>query len=169
MSEVIRLGLDIAKNVFQVHGVNAAEEVVVQRSLRRGRLLAFFATLPPCLIGIEACATAHYWARALTGLGHTVKLIPPAYAKPYVRRNKNDAADAAEIARQAEWHPEFGWLPLVVDGERPRMVVWLETVEVRREGHWWDSFRGGLSYTTIQVRLPEGGEGLLRGRVRAES
>ena len=97
MSEVIRLGLDIAKNVFQVHGVNAAEEVVVQRSLRRGRLLAFFATLPPCLIGIEACATAHYWARALTGLGHTVKLIPPAYAKPYVRRNKNDAADAAAI------------------------------------------------------------------------
>jgi len=97
MNDVSRIGLDVAKRVFQVHGVNAREEVVVRRSLRRGQLLAWFAKLPPCLIGIEACATAHYWSRELTALGHTTRLIPPNYVKPYVRRNKNDAADAAAI------------------------------------------------------------------------
>jgi transposase len=97
MTEISRLGLDLAKSVFQVHGVNAREEVTVRRSLRRGQMLSWFAKLPPCLIGIEACATAHYWARELTRLGHTVRLIPPGYVKGYVRRNKNDAVDAAAI------------------------------------------------------------------------
>lgn len=97
MKQVSTIGLDIAKRIFQVHGVDETGTVTVRRSVRRSQLLRYFATLPPCLVGMEACATAHYWARELSGLGHTVRLIPPAYAKAYVRRNKNDAADAAAI------------------------------------------------------------------------
>src|SRR5262249_40896606 len=97
MDKVSIIGLDIAKQVFQVHAVDSAGEVVVRRALRRSQLLKWFAQLPPCLIGMEACATAHYWARELGKLGRRVKLIPPAYAKAYVRRNKNDPADAAAI------------------------------------------------------------------------
>jgi transposase len=97
MEKVSTIGLDLAKRVFQVHGVNEAGEVVVRRSLRRGAVLSWFAKLPPCVVGLEACGSAHHWARELGQLGHTVRLIPPSYAKAYVRRNKNDAADAAAI------------------------------------------------------------------------
>ena len=97
MNEIITVGLDLAKNVFQVHAVNAVGEVVIRRQLRRSQVLLFFRNLPPCLIGVEACATAHYWARELISLGHDVKLMPPNYVKPYVKRNKNDMADAEAI------------------------------------------------------------------------
>ena len=97
MSEVTTIGVDLAKNVFQVHGVDAAGGVVVRRQLRRGQVLPFFKKQPPCLVGMEACATSHYWAREIAGLGHEVRLMPPRYVKPYVKRNKNDAADAAAI------------------------------------------------------------------------
>jgi transposase len=95
--QVTTIGLDIAKNVFQVHGIDAAEKVVVRKQLRRSQVLAFFKALPPCLIGMEACATAHYWARELTKLGHRVRLMPAKDVKAYVKRNKNDAADAEAI------------------------------------------------------------------------
>lgn len=91
------IGVDIAKSVFQVHGVDASGEVVIRRKLRRRSVLPFFRKLPPCLVGIEACATAHHWSRELKALGHEVKLMPPSYVKPYVKRHKNDAADAEAI------------------------------------------------------------------------
>jgi transposase len=92
--QITTIGLDIAKNVFQVHGIDATEKVVVRKQLRRGQVMKFFAALPPCLVGMEACATAHYWARELTKLGHEVRLMPAKDVKAYVKRNKNDAADA---------------------------------------------------------------------------
>ena len=95
--QITTIGLDIAKNLFQVHGIDITEKVVVRKRLRRSQVLAFFKALPPCLVGIEACATAHYWARELTKLGHRVRLMPAKDVKAYVKRNKNDAADAEAI------------------------------------------------------------------------
>ena len=97
MQTITIIGLDIAKSVFQVHGVDAQGKVIVRRQLKRRYVLAFFQKLPPCLIGIEACASSHYWSRELQALGHTVRLMPPAYVKPYLKRQKNDSADAEAI------------------------------------------------------------------------
>ena len=88
--QITTIGLDIAKNVFQVHGIDAKEKVVARKQLRRSQVITFFKALPPCLIGMEACATAHYWARELTKLGHEVRLMPAKDVKAYVKRNKND-------------------------------------------------------------------------------
>jgi transposase len=87
---ITTIGLDIAKSVFQVHGVDAAGKVILRRRLKRRYVLAFFQKLPPCLVGIEACTSSHHWSRELQALGHTVGLMPPAYVKPYVKRHKND-------------------------------------------------------------------------------
>ena len=97
MQAVTTIGLDIAKSVFQVHGIDAEDKVIIRRQLKRRYVLAFFEKLPPCLVGIEACASSHYWSRELRALGHTVRLMPPAYVKPYVKRQKNDATDAEAI------------------------------------------------------------------------
>ena len=97
MQTVTTVGLDIAKSVFQVHGIDAKGDVVIRRQLKRRYVLAFFQKLPSCLVGIEACASSHHWSRELTALGHTVRLMPPAYVKPYVKRQKNDMADAEAI------------------------------------------------------------------------
>ena len=97
MQTITTIGLDIAKSVFQVHGVDAAGQVVIRRQLKRRYVLAFFQKLSPCLVGIEACASSHYWSRELQALGHSVRLMPPAYVKPYVKRQKNDMADAEAI------------------------------------------------------------------------
>ena len=97
MSEVTTIGVDLAKNVFQVHGIDASGKAVIRKQLRRRQVVPFFKKQPPCLIGMEACATSHHWARQLIELGHEVKLMPPHYVKPYVKRGKNDAADAAAI------------------------------------------------------------------------
>src|SRR5262249_51803288 len=97
MGEVTTIGLDLAKHVFQVHGVDAEGATVLRKQLRRVQVLAFFSRLPPCLVGLEACATAHYWARELRALGHEVRLMPAQYVKAYIKRNKHDAADAEAI------------------------------------------------------------------------
>jgi transposase len=97
MQAVTTIGLDIAKSVFQVHGVDAEGKVLIRRKLKRRYVLAFFQKLQPCLVGIEACATSHHWSRELKMRGHTVRLMPPAYVKPYVKRQKNDATDAEAI------------------------------------------------------------------------
>ena len=97
MQAVTTIGLDIAKSVFQVHGIDAQGNVLIRRQLKRRYVLAFFQKLPLCVVGIEACASSHHWSRELQALGHTVRLMPPAYVKPYVKRQKNDAADAEAI------------------------------------------------------------------------
>ena len=97
MQAIATIGLDIAKSVFQVHGIAAEGNVVIRRQLKRRYVLTFFQKLPPCLVGIEACASSHHWSRELLALGHTVRLMSPAYVKPYVKRHKNDATDAEAI------------------------------------------------------------------------
>ena len=97
MGDVTTIGLDIAKSVFQAHGADASGAVLFRKKLGRGRLLVFFAAQPRCVVAMEACAGAHHWGRELMRLGHTVRLIPPAYVKAYLRRQKNDAADAEAI------------------------------------------------------------------------
>jgi transposase len=109
--QITTVGLDLAKRVFQVHGVDAAGKAVLRRKLQRSEMLVFFTTLPSCLIGIEACATAHYWARLIGKAGHEVRLIPPAYVKPYVRRSKTDAADAEAIC-EAVGRPNMRFVPV---------------------------------------------------------
>jgi transposase len=122
MGEVVTVGLDIAKSVFQVHGVDSAGEVAVRRQLRRPQVLVFFAKLPPCLIGIEACATAHYWARELAALGHQVRLRPPSYVKPYVKPQKNDAADAEAIC-EAVTRPTMRFVEVKSPEQQSVMVL----------------------------------------------
>src|SRR5947208_2799611 len=111
MSKITTIGLDLAKNVFQVHAIDETDGLVMRRPLRRGQVLTFFAGLPPCLIGMEACATAHYWARELRALGHEVRLMPPQYVKAYVKRNKNDAADAEAICEGVR-RPSMHFVPV---------------------------------------------------------
>jgi len=119
--QITTIGLDIAKNVFQVHGIDSTEKVVVRKQLRRGQVLAFFKALAPCLIGMEACATAHYWARELTKLGHQVRLMPAKDVKAYVKRNKNDAADAEAIC-EAVRRPTMRFVPVKSAEQQARLM-----------------------------------------------
>ena len=126
--QVTTIGIALAKSVFQVHGVDATGGVSVKKKLRRAELLAFFQSLPPCLVGIEACATAHFWAREIGALGHEVRLMPPSYVKAYVRRQKNDAADAAAIC-EAVTRPTMR-LVAVKSAERQGVLVLHRTREL---------------------------------------
>ena len=119
--DITTIGIDLAKSVFQLHGVDGEGSVVVKKKLRRGAVLDFLQDLPPCLIGMEACATSHHWAREIGALGHEVRLIPPAYVKPYVKRQKNDAADAEAIC-EAVTRPSMHFVP-VKSAERQGVLV----------------------------------------------
>src|SRR3974377_2416804 len=119
--QITTIGLDIAKNVFQVHGIDAAEKVVVRKQLRRGQVLKFFAGLPPCLIGMEACATAHYWAGDVKKPGHEFRLMPAKDVKAYVKRNKNDAADAEAIC-EAVRRPTMRFVRAKSAGQQGRLM-----------------------------------------------
>src|SRR3954451_16377360 len=122
MGTITTIGLDIAKSVFQVHGIDATGEVVVRRRLSRGRILAFFEKLPRCLVGMEACNTSHYWARELIALGHDVRLMPAQYVKPYVKRGKNDAADAEAIC-EAVTRPTMRFVPVKTPDQQSVMML----------------------------------------------
>jgi transposase len=122
MSEIITVGIDIAKNVFQIHGVDETGGVVVRRQLRRRQVLPFFHRSPACLVGMEACASSHHWAREIGKLGHEVKLMPPRYVKPYVKRNKNDAADAEAIC-EAVTRPNMRFVPIKTEEQQSVLML----------------------------------------------
>jgi transposase len=122
METAVTIGLDLGKSVFQVHGVDAGGAVVVQRRLTRGKLLAFFAKQPACLVGMEACAAAHHWGRELSKLGHRVRLMPPRYVKPYVKRQKNDAADAEAIC-EAVTRPTMRFVEIKTREQQGTLVL----------------------------------------------
>jgi transposase len=122
MGEVSTIGLDIAKSVFQVHGIDVAGAVVIRRRVSRAKVLDYFGKLPPCLVGIEACPSAHYWGRELQGLGHTVRLIPPSYVKAYLKRSKNDANDAAAIC-EAVTRPSMRFVPIKTKEQQTALML----------------------------------------------
>ena len=158
MGQTITIGLDIAKSVFQVHGIDASGAVVVRRQVRRAQLLAFFAKVPACLIGIEACATAHHWGRELTKLGHQVRLMPPSYVKPYVKRQKNDAADA-EAIREAVTRPTMRFVEVKSPEQQSVMVLHrVRQMLMRQRTQLSNGIRGHMA--EFGLAAPIGREGL---------
>jgi transposase len=158
MGQAITIGLDIAKSVFQVHGVDESGAVVVRRQVRRAQLLAFFAKLPPCLIGLEACATAHHWGRELMKLGHQVRLMPPSYVKPYVKRQKNDAADAEAIC-EAVTRPTMRFVEVKSPEQQSVMVLHrVRQMLMRQRTQLSNAIRGHMA--EFGLAAPIGREGL---------
>ena len=165
MKDITTVGLDLAKNVFQVHAVDAEGAVVVRRQVRRGQVLLFFSRVQPCLIGMEACAGAHYWARELAKLGHEVRLIPPSYVKPFVKRGKTDAADAEAIC-EAVTRPNMRFVP--VKTERQQAVLMQHRVRdflVRQLTQLSNAIRAHLN--EFGVVVPKGVHNI--GRLLAEA
>lgn len=168
MKEVITVGLDIAKHVFQAHGIAADGEVIFRRKLRRNEVTTFFAGLPACLVGIEACATAHFWARQLIDVGHRVKLIPATYVKPYVKRQKNDAADAEAIC-EAVTRPTMRFVPVKI--EEQQSVLMLHRVRellIRQRTMLVNALRGHLAELGLVTQLGATGVDMLIALVEDE-
>src|ERR671916_1447464 len=158
MGQAVTIGLDIAKSVFQVHGVDESGAVIVRRQVRRAQLLAFFAKLPACLVGIEACATAHHWARELIKLGHQVRLMPPSYVKPYVKRQKNDAADA-EATCEAVTRPTMRFVEVKSPEQQSVMVLHRARLMLMRQRiQLSNAIRGHMA--EFGLAAPVGREGL---------
>lgn len=158
MGEVVTIGLDIAKSVFQVHGVDAAGEVIVRRQVRRAQLLQFFAKHRPCVVGIEACASAHHWGRELRTLGHDVRLMPASYVKPYVKRQKNDAADAEAIC-EAVRRPTMRFVEVKSPEQQSVMVLHrVRLMLMRQRTQLSNAIRGHMA--EFGLVAPIGREGL---------
>lgn len=157
MDKIITIGLDLAKQVFQVHGVDYEGRVLVRRQLRRREVVSFFAQLPPCLVGMEACASAHHWGRELIKLGHTVKLMPPAYVKPSVKRGKTDAADAEAIA-EAVTRPTMRFVAVKsMDQQAMLMLHKVRDLLVRQRTMLINALRGHLAeFGIVTARGPAG-------------
>ena len=145
MGEVSTIGLDIAKSVFQVHGVDVAGAVVVRKRVNRARVLEYFGELSPCLVGIEACPSAHHWVREVQALGHTVRLIPPTYVKAYLKRSKNDANDAAAIC-EAVTRPSMRFVPIkTIEQQTALMLHRTRQLLVRQRTMLSNALRGHLA------------------------
>ena len=145
MHDVAVIGLDLAKSVFQVHGVDRMGDVITRKMLRRPQVLDFFRKLPSCLVGLEACGSAHYWAREIAACGHDVRMIPPIYVKAYVKRGKTDAADAAAIC-EAVARPTMRFVPIkTVEQQAAGMVLKVRDLLVRQRTQIANAFRSHLS------------------------
>ena len=143
--QITTIGFDLAKNIFQVHGVDAEGTAVVRKTLRRAHVLPFFREISPCLVGIEACGLAHHWARELMKLGHTVKLMPPSYVKPYVKRGKTDVADAEAIC-EAVTRPNMRFVPVKsVDQQAVLMLHRTRALLMRQRTMTVNAVRGHLA------------------------
>ena len=157
MQTVRAVGLDIAKNVFQVHAIGSDGEVLARRKLRRRQVIPFFTKLPPCLIGLEACATAHHWSRELQALGHNARLIPPAYVKPYVKRQKNDAADAEAIC-EAVQRPNMRFVPTKTPDQQACMTLHrTRALLIRQQTAVINAIRGHLAEFGVVAPLGRAG------------
>ena len=166
MGEVITIGLDIAKSVFQVHGVDVDGAVLIRKRVTRAKVLEFFAALPPCLIGIEACPTAHHWSRELQALGHTVRLMPPSYVKAYLKRSKNDANDAAAIC-EAVTRPSMRFVPIKTKEQQTALMLHrTRQLLVRQRTMLSNALRGHLAELGIVSAKGRNGTGeLLTGEL----
>lgn len=158
MGEISMIGLDLAKNVFQVHGIDASGKVVMKRQLRRGQVEKFFAGLAPCQVGMEACGSAHHWARLIGSYGHAVRLMPPAYVKPYVKRNKNDSRDAEAIC-EAMGRPTMRFVAVKsVEQQATLTLHSTRALLVRQRTMAANALRGAL--TEIGIVAAQGVKGL---------
>jgi transposase len=159
------VGLDLAKNVFQAHGTDANGKTTICRKLRRSEVLAFFANLPPCLVGMEACASAHYWAREIIALGHQVRLMPPKYVRPFVKRNKNDRADAEAIC-EAVQRPNMRFVPVKSELQQGALILHrTRELLVRQRTQIVNALRGHLAEFGIVAAQGTGSFPQLRRRL----